>query len=183
MVKKFILGATMVAMALVAPSYANAQQKILGGKATIEKENAKSRNAENDDCCCQKECKKGDKKHGMKGEKRGDRKGDKKHGMHAKQQRNIFAGLNLTDQQKEQIKALQATREDFVKKYKDAAKKSIEKGDTIFKKQRLQKEWRKNYLESLKKIMTPEQYNALLENYFIQNPQVPVKPHKNHHHK
>lgn len=65
-----------------------------------------------------------------------------------------FDGLNLTDAQKTQLKDLRAKKD---QKKRDDRQKSREDRMTA----------QKQYLQDVKSILTPEQYVAFLENYYI----------------
>lgn len=131
----------------------------------------------------------------------------------------MFAGLDLTDQQKESIRQLnqkqyeelnkmrQGNRRQMVEKDSNSAKnakmiftskvgkkqaadslmkkwkndstlrRKFKNIDSLAKFQRKSpmREMRGNYLKELSKILTPEQYTKFLENYFINNPQQPMR--------
>lgn len=69
-----------------------------------------------------------------------------------------FAGLDLTDAQKDQLKALNAQRFADAKKAKEARK--AEKNA----KAQARRDDRQQYLNQVKGILTPEQYTKYLEN-------------------
>lgn len=62
-----------------------------------------------------------------------------------KQKRNPFAGITLTDAQKDKIKAIKEKQKKEADKRRDAAEKSRKKS-------------RENYMKELQKILTPEQF-------------------------
>ncbi|MCF0218314.1 MAG: hypothetical protein HUK14_00895 [Muribaculaceae bacterium] len=95
---------------------------------------------------CQ-DCKKCDKKCDGKCDKKCDMKYGKK-GMKP----CPFEGLNLTDQQMEQVKALRPEK---------------------CRKDSLKRQSRQDYLNDVKKILTPEQYQKFLENSYVQGGQQP----------
>lgn len=86
---------------------------------------------------------------------------------------SVFAGLNLTDKQKEEIKSLKPSKEQIQEqKLKNKAKKDAERQQR--REQRQQS--RKDYLSKIKAILTPEQYVQFLEsNYLTQG----IKSDKN----
>lgn len=91
---------------------------------------------------------------------------------HAKQKTcGLFDGINLSADQKAKLEALQNKCRE--KCTKDKADKKQQK--ETFKKKRLEN--RKNYLNEIKGILTPEQYVQFLENSFIESPM------KGKHHK
>ena len=76
-----------------------------------------------------------------------------------------FDGLNLSDAQKDQMKQLKAKR--------DAARAEMKKADKADKQRRDsakmadRRNAKKEYLEEIKVILTPEQYTMFLENFYI----------------
>lgn len=91
-----------------------------------------------------------------------------------------FSGLNLTEAQSEQIAKLNKER--------IAAKKarSAEFKDAKTKQQNRRCEDRRNYLASVKSILTPEQYTTFLENQYVNGQGKGTKNfnkkfHKNNH--
>lgn len=131
----------------------------------------------------------------------------------------MFAGLDLTDQQKESIRQLNQKQSEELNKMRQGNRRQMVERDSnstkntkmiftskVGKKQApdsLKKKWknesslrrkfrnidsiakfqrkspmremRGNYLKELSKILTPEQYTKFLENYFINNPQQPMR--------
>ena len=83
----------------------------------------------------------------------------------------MFEGIDLTDEQKEKIEALQASlRPEKVEKKDDETKEMVsdeEKKFRAMEKVAKMKEGRAKYLEGLKKILTPDQYVKFLENNFL----------------
>lgn len=73
-----------------------------------------------------------------------------------------FEGLQLTDAQKDQLKAIKAERRDAAKKAKEAKQeaKKAEKGA----KADARRQCRQEYLQKVKAVLTPEQYVQFLEN-------------------
>ena len=96
-----------------------------------------------------------------------------KRGKHHKARMfNPFEGITLSDSQKEQLKAKalerKANREEMMKAHSDENKK-------------MRKQWsdmRKQYLEDLKLILTPEQYVQYLENLALNSHNQKPKFHK-----
>lgn len=89
-----------------------------------------------------------------------------KRGKHHKARMfNPFEGITLSDSQKEQLKAKalerKANREEMVKNHSDENKKM-----------------RKQYLEDLKIVLTPEQYVQYLENLALNSHNQKPKFHK-----
>lgn len=82
---------------------------------------------------------------------------------------NPFDGLNLTDKQKADLKALRDNSR-AEKAKADAQKKADKKAE---KKEMMQKRQnaRKDYLAKIKGILTPEQYVQFLENSYLNNQQ------------
>lgn len=66
----------------------------------------------------------------------------------------IFAGLNLTDAQKQQLQTI-----------KEQQRASRRADDSVSRAQRRQKKL--DYLHAVKAVLTPEQYNTLLENMVV----------------
>lgn len=190
---------------LLMPGAASAQQKIVAGKVLIEKEAADAAVSGKKGACCKKEaqgcCGKhdgkakhhGKAKHDCKGKRDGKMLRDGKgkqccgcqcmgagNGKLQLKKQNIFAGLNLTDAQKARIKELKEGQKENGRKLAEQLRKAREAGDTAAMKLNPKREMRKQYLASLKSILTPEQYNALLENFFINGAAQPRghKPHR-----
>lgn len=84
-------------------------------------------------------------------------KKDRSKCMKAKGQCRMLEGLNLTDAQKKAIKELDTP---YCKK--DKANCPANRADRM----KMHKEARAKYLADLKKILTPEQYQKMLENNF-----------------
>ncbi len=85
---------------------------------------------------------------------------------------NPFEGITLTNQQKEQLKALAMDR-NKCPKCKGKAPKDRQKGP---------REMRKQQLDSIKKILTHEQYVQYLENIAMHKPKKQMKHmHRNTH--
>ncbi|MBO5454946.1 MAG: hypothetical protein J6A20_00310 [Muribaculaceae bacterium] len=88
-----------------------------------------------------------------------------------------FDGLNLSDAQKDQMKQLKAKR--------DAARAEMKKADKADKQRRDsakmadRRNAKKEYLEEIKVILTPEQYTMFLENFYINGGNHHAKAFKN----
>ncbi|MDE6859136.1 MAG: hypothetical protein K2J65_01835 [Duncaniella sp.] len=82
----------------------------------------------------------------------------------SQQCQSVFAGLNLTDKQKEEIKSLKPSKEQIhEQKLQNKAKKDAERQQRREQKQQS----RKDYLSKIKAILTPEQYVQFLENNYL----------------
>lgn len=79
-----------------------------------------------------------------------------------------FEGLNLTAQQQEQIKALQADQQKACKQACDKAK--ADKQKQAEGRREAGKTARQAYLAKVKAILTPEQYVQFLENSYVNAP-------------
>ena len=81
---------------------------------------------------------------------------------------SIFAGLNLTDEQQKAIKDIKkpSCKGDSLCKNKKSEYKA-KKDEYKAERAKKMKSARAEYLAQLKKILTPEQYQQLLENNFI----------------
>ena len=103
---------------------------------------------------------------------------DKKGQHHKMGYINPFEGIELSDTQKEQLKNIHQKHRD---KMKDFRNKKIE-DDTC--KMKSPKEIRRQQLDEIKNILTPEQYLQYLENSVVnQTGKHMSKPHKRPHHK
>lgn len=125
----------------------------------------------------------GKHKHGKKDDSHGDKKdkkkGDKKDGKKAMkgQKRpevrpinNPFQGIELTEQQKSQLSALQTSLKPQRISEEDKAKLSDEQKKALKEEQKVKRQnFKKDYLAGLKTILTPEQYVQFLENNYLQN--------------
>lgn len=81
-----------------------------------------------------------------------------------KAQYSPFAGLNLTDKQKSELKALKPSKEQIqAQKDKVKAQKNADRQQRF--EQKMQN--RKDYLAKVKAILTPEQYVQFLENSYV----------------
>lgn len=78
-------------------------------------------------------------------------------------QYNPFEGLNLTDKQQNDLKALRESRKADIKK-----EMSDKKADRKAMREQAQKN-RKDYLAKIKGILTAEQYVQFLENSYLNN--------------
>lgn len=87
-----------------------------------------------------------------------------------------FQGINLTDAQKSQLKALKAERHAAAQKAKEAKQeaKRAEKGA----KAEASRQCRQEYLEKVKGILTPEQYTQFLENQLTKGKDAKHRMHK-----
>ena len=124
---------------------------------------AVAQKVEKNDCCNAKTectCKQMDRK----GHKDGTREKARKFGKV-----NPFAELNLSDDQKSRIETLHKSIADSRKESMAAVKKARENKDTTFNPRSVQKQFRSNYLQELKGILTPEQYTQFLQNYYVNN--------------
>ncbi|MDE6514026.1 MAG: hypothetical protein K2L05_07585 [Muribaculaceae bacterium] len=83
-----------------------------------------------------------------------------------------FQGIELTDAQKDQLKALKAERRAAAQKAKEA--KKAEKGA----KAEARRQGRQEYLEKVKGILTPEQYTQFLENQLTRGKDAKHRMHK-----
>ena len=113
--------------------------------------------------CCKKDGKKCDKKDGKKCGKEG--KCDKKKEC-KKAQQSLFQGLNLTEQQKAAIAQIPNPRQ-VMKAARENAKES--KQDQKMSKEMREafvKNVRADYLNSIKGVLTGDQYVQFLENFF-----------------
>lgn len=83
---------------------------------------------------------------------------------------NPFEGLNLSEKQKSELKALAESRKAEMKK-NDAERKARKAEDKAKKQQAKadKMQARKDYLAKIKGILTPEQYVQFLENSFLDN--------------
>ncbi|MDE7410705.1 MAG: hypothetical protein K2M94_01545 [Paramuribaculum sp.] len=110
-------------------------------------------------CDGAKECKK------EKCEKKCDKKGDKKCHKGERKECNPFAGLQLTEQQQAALKAIPCPREVMKQAKQDckADKKACENTN----KAQVCKDIKKNYLNQVKAVLTPEQYVQFLENTYM----------------
>ena len=80
-------------------------------------------------------------------------------------QYNPFEGLNLTEKQQNELKALRESRKADLKK-EMSKKKAEKKADRQAMREQAQNN-RKEYLAKIKGILTPEQYVQFLENSFL----------------
>lgn len=125
---------------------------------------------QSDNNVCTKEAKECIKKDGKKADKKDRaefRKGDRK-GIRPEmkgERPDPFAGLNLTADQQTKLQELQKNRVAA----RDKMGKPT-KGDTTAMR-RNPAEGRRDYLNSVKNILTPEQYVVFLENIVIEQPQ------------
>lgn len=115
-----------------------------------------AQNAGNEKCtgteqCAPEKCKKADGKKDCK--KADGKKAECKKGACP------FDGLNLTEQQKTQLQALNAERQQKAKAARKEAKEAKKQCD---------KECRAEYLAKVKAILTPEQYTQFLEQNYAQ---------------
>ena len=147
--KKTIVGMALMAMALVG----------FNGMAQSTTQSAKTQ-VENNACC-----KKGDK----------EKKGGK---MQAREKKNPYEGLTLTDAQKTRLAELDSKRmaahKAKMESRKAEGKKADKKGMTDAEKQAARKakmDARKaekmEYLQEVKAIVGPEQYVVFLENMYV----------------
>lgn len=83
-----------------------------------------------------------------------------------------FQGINLTDAQKDQLKALKAERHAAAQKAKEA--KKAEKGA----KAEARRQGRQEYLDKVKGTLTPEQYTQFLENQLTKSKDAKHRMHK-----
>lgn len=83
---------------------------------------------------------------------------------------NPFEGLNLSEKQQSELKALAESRKAEMKK-NDADRKARKAEDKAKKQQAKadKMQARKDYLAKIKGILTPEQYVQFLENSFLNN--------------
>ncbi len=81
-----------------------------------------------------------------------------------------FSNLNLTDQQKGKIEALQKALNSSRDELKAKAKKARENKDTTFNGRKAMLEMRTKYINDLSEILTPAQYVEYLKNYYVKNP-------------
>lgn len=125
-------------------------------------------------CAEGKDCKK--EQCDKKGDKKCDKKCDKKdHHKKCKGERkefNAFEGLQLTEQQQAALKAIPCPIKD--KKECKGDKKECNDAN----KAKAHKEAKENYLNQVKNILTPEQYQQFLENNFKAKGEKPGKHHK-----
>lgn len=91
-------------------------------------------------------------------EKAEGKKCDKKGGDDCQKGACLFQNLNLTDQQKAEIKQLKADMKESQAKAKAESKRVSREG-----RQQARKEW----LEGVKKVLTPDQYTQFLENAYL----------------
>lgn len=113
-----------------------------------------------------KECKarKGDKA------RRGDKAGkDMRQGKGRKASLNNFEGVNLTDEQVVLIEQLNqnTAAADSARRVQAKEQKSTDRDQAM----KARKEAKRNYLNSVKSILTPEQYVVYLENIVVETPQ------------
>lgn len=103
---------------------------------------------------------------------------DKKGKHHRMKHTNPFEGIELSDNQKEQLKDLHQKRRNEMKDFR----KNKNEGDTC--KMKSPREMRRQQLDDLKNILTPEQYVQYLENsYMNQSGKHMRKPHNRRHYK
>ncbi|MDE6382838.1 MAG: hypothetical protein K2K79_00620 [Paramuribaculum sp.] len=81
---------------------------------------------------------------------------------------NPFEGLNLTDQQTEALKAIPNPRQ--------VMKAAKQQADTTVCPRTMMQNVRRNYLDQVKQVLTPEQYTQFLENFYVK--QMPMKGKK-----
>lgn len=114
------------------------------------------------ECTAKKECKKEGKK------ECGKKCDDAKCNKASQRGAFMFEGLNLSDVQKEKIKALQAAQR--VSK-QEAAQEAKATKETKIAIRKDRKELRAKYLQDLKEILSGDQYQQFLQNYYINTPQ------------
>lgn len=91
---------------------------------------------------------------------------------------NPFEGITLSDTQKEQLKNLHKKRHNEIKEFHN---KATECDSCKIKSPR---EMRRQQLDEIKSILTPEQYVQYLENSVVNQTSKHIKkPHKRPHHK
>lgn len=101
-------------------------------------------------------------KDGARYAKAGARKGGKQRMGGKRQKQDLFAGITLTDAQKQQIKDLRAKSREERQEISADVKKAQEK--TREKVAEAKKEAREKYDKALSKILTPEQYAKYQQN-------------------
>jgi len=89
---------------------------------------------------------------------------------------NPFEGLNLTDEQKTQLQNLREKRKAEFAEQKNAKRAEKQRNDSIKFADR--KNFKKNYLNDIKSILTPEQYVTFLENSFMDQGNKAPRPDK-----
>ncbi len=161
--KKKILGLAIVALSMV--SFTTMAQTPDGVPSPEKKE-------------CQasgKECK------GLKKDCKGKGKDCKGKGKDCKAkqgrgQRDPFAGLTLTDAQKQQLSDLKARRDSMRAQKAQAARADRQRKDSVDMSQR--RADRQQYLAEVKTILGPDQYVVYLENLVLDSPQQGRQAHQ-----
>lgn len=114
-----------------------------------------------------------------KGEKKGDKKGGKKMGKEGNKAKfNPFDGIQLTDDQQQRLQVLrqglgpvQLTPEQQAK-IKENPNLTPEQKKQLKEERKAQKlQQKKNYLNGVKEVLTPEQYVVFLENVYLYAPE------------
>lgn len=90
-----------------------------------------------------------------------------------KQARNLFEGLNLTDQQKAQLKEIKPGLSKEQREEMKAQRKA-----RMEQQAQQRKQAPRDYLAKVKAVLTPEQYVQFLENNFVEKTAVKKAPRK-----
>lgn len=162
MMKKFVLGMSLMMALAAAPSVAFA-----AGEGQQQCEKGKKECVEKKSCQEGKECSKGEQK-GCKKSKKGKKGGDGRFaGRHGKMDKgarraSLFEGITLSDAQQQKLTTLdnkvKAERQEAMAKAKAEREKAIAKADKERSKARA------DYDKALSDILTPEQYAKYQEN-------------------
>lgn len=154
----------MMSFALIAGGSAYAQTKADGNTgATVQKENC-------DNC-------KGDK---SDKDKKGNKKEGRKQvsGRASRAQFNPFDGIQLTDDQQQKLQVLQQglgpvelSKEQLSKIPQNPNLTPEQKKQLMQERQSKKLDVKKNYLNGVKEILTPDQYVVFLENVYLYSPQ------------
>lgn len=170
--RKLFIGMTLLAAALLpisgvaqtkaTPTEKTQTENTRGGKDCKKGDKDKKQFKQCDKKSCDKKC---DKKQCKKGDRKGPKLGKKSRNNDS----TLFESLNLTDDQKSRISALNDARDASRKELRDSYRKAREAGDTTFVFDRTaQTEITSKYLKDLRVILTADQYVQFLEGNYLQ---------------